>query len=114
MQKIAVISGLLLLLINVLAHFVFPSYSTFSCGLSSAFILIGIILLIVIAKIKLKDGFRYSLNTFISFGTLVEFVLCILSPDRIENNFCFIIAAIMVIIQAILIFITNYMSKKIN
>ena len=112
MQKITIVTCALLLLINVVAHFIFPSYSSFNCGVSSIIVVIGMALTIIVANTKMKDAFRYSLNTIIP--TLIEFVICIIGPDRMENNYCVIISILLIVVQLILLFVANHISKSIN
>ena len=114
MQKITIVTCALLLLINVVAHFIFPSYSSFNCGVSSIIVVIGMALTIIVANTKMKDAFRYSLNTIIPTATLIEFVICIIGPDRMVNNYCVIISILLIVVQLILLFVANHISKSIN
>ncbi len=114
MKNLTLITGLLLLFINVMLGLTLSSYSTFSMGLNSAIIAVHIGLLCAVSAIQLKDGFRYSLNCLFTGMGFVEFILDLFSPDRFEDNGFLVFVLFMLLLEVVLLLGADYISKTIK
>lgn len=114
MQKISIISGIIILVVILAAHFIFPSFTLFNCGVCASVVILSTLLLQALSLIKLKDAFRYSLNILFSIAAFVEIILGIVSKDSIENNIALFAIILLIVIEIILLLAAKSISDKSN
>lgn len=102
----------LCLVINILCGFIISSYSSFNCGVTSGIIVLNAIIMLIISMITLKDGFRISLNVMFPIMAIVEFIVGIFSPDRLQDNGSLVFILVALLLEGFIIIITNQISKK--
>ncbi len=114
MKNVSIIIGGILLVFNLLLHFIFLSYEPFNCILNSVIILSSVILLYLSSVIRLKDGFRYSLYCLFPVFSIVELVCGFNSLPDFYDNYWIVAIASFVILQIILLIAANHMSKNVE
>lgn len=114
MQKISMFIGCMLIALNVIAYLCFTAYPLFNCIATSIIIVIEMILQCAISRVRLKDGFKFSLASLMPIGAIVCIILGVTAHDRIENNINLYIAIVLIIIQISLILISKKVSKNLK
>lgn len=113
MKTIIILITGLCLIMNILCGFIISSYSTFNCGVTSGIIILNAIIMLIVSEITLKDGFRISLNVLFPIMAIIEFIVGLFSPDRLQDNGFLVFILIALLWEGIIIIITNQISKKV-
>ena len=103
----------LCLIVNILCGCIISSYSAFNCGVTSGIIVLNAIIMLIVSEITLKDGFRISLNVLFPIMTVVEFVAGLFSSERFQDNGILVFVLIALLLEGIIIIITNKTSKTV-
>ena len=114
MKTIIILITGLCLIMNILCGCIISSYSAFNCGITSGVIILNAIIMLIVSEITLKDGYRISLNVLFPIMVIVEFVVGLFSPDRIQDNISLVFILIALLLKGIIIIITNQISKNYN
>jgi len=114
MNKVITISGLVSLLLNILAGAMLSCYDKFHVEVSSAIIVITCILLLVINSISLKDGFKVSTTILYTIAGIVEFVIALMMPSHFSDNMGLMAIIALIVFQCLLLVIVHTISAKIK
>jgi hypothetical protein len=114
MKNITLITGIILLVANLLFGSIISVYSMFNMLLNCGVITATTALLFALNSITLKDGFRISLTLLFGFLGFVEFILGVLAPQEYKDNGYLIFIVLVVAFEAIVLGITHIVSKSIN
>ncbi|MDR1747223.1 MAG: hypothetical protein LBR49_08140 [Tannerella sp.] len=112
-KNIILITGIILLVANLLFGSMLSAYLAFNMGINCGVIIANTVLLYFLCCITLKDAFRISLSFLFSFLGFVEFILGLLAPQRYEDNGYLVAVILIVAFEAIVLVITNLVSKNI-
>lgn len=112
MKKFILISGIILLVANLLFGLILTSYPMFNVGLNSVVILGTCALLYALQVITMKDAFAILLSFLFSLLGLIEFILGCFAPDQFENNWYLLVVIALLAFEGIFLLITNLMSNK--
>jgi len=114
MKNITLITGIILLVANLLFGSMISSYPTFNMLLNCGVIIANTVLLYVVGQIALKDGFKISLSFIFSVMGFIIFILGLFAPQRYEDNLALMAILLIVVFEAIVLTITYIVSKKTN
>lgn len=114
MKKIIIFSCIVLLIANLLFGAILSFYGEFNVAISSVVIVVTGLLLYLTDIIRLKDGYKISLMLIFAVGGLLEFVLSLIAPNRLTDNWWLILVIGLMAAEAILLIITNTVSNKIK
>lgn len=114
MKRIVLFTCATLLIANFLFGLLLSSYEWLNVLFSSGIIILSGIFMLLISLLSLKDGFKSSLYVIYPIWGFIELVLSLFSSDRITDNWMIIVITLMVVLQLILLFIANVISKKIK
>lgn len=114
MKNITLIIGIILLLANLLFGSILSAYPAFNMWLNCGVITATTILLYLLRCITLKDGFYVSLSMLFAVFGFIEFILGLFAPQQYENNWYLIAIIFIVVIESVILAITNIISKKIK
>lgn len=114
MKKIIIFSCIVLLIANLLFGAILSFYGEFNVAISSVVIVVTGLLLYLTDIIRLKDGYKISLMLIFAVGGLLEFVLSLIAPNRLIDNWWLILVIGLMVAEAILLIITNTVSNKIK
>lgn len=95
---------MILIVANILAGFILKDFHKENVVASSCVLLVNTSLLLVVAKIQMKDAFKISFFILFPLFCLTEYILAVLSPDTFENNLYTIGIIICFAFQLILLF----------
>ena len=107
-------SCMVLLIANLLFGAILSFYGEFNVAISSVVIVVTGLLLYLTDIIRLKDGYKISLMLIFAVGGLLEFVLSLIAPNRLIDNWWLILVIGLMAAEAILLIITNTVSNKIK
>jgi len=114
MKKVIILSCMVLLIANLLFGAILSFYGEFNVAISSVVIVVTGLLLYLTDIIRLKDGYKISLMLIFAVGGLLEFVLSLIAPNRLIDNWWLILVIGLMAAEAILLIITNTVSNKIK
>lgn len=114
MKKVIILTCAVLLTANLLCGAILSSYNGCNLALSSAVIIVSAVLLYLVDSISIKDGYKVSLMLlFITIG-LLEFILSLMAPNQVADNWWLIVVITLMAIQAITLIITRSISSKLK
>lgn len=114
MKRIIILSSAVLLVANLLLGLILSFYGGYNVAISS-FVIIGTgILLYLIHTINLKDAYKVSLTLLFAIAGCLEFLLSLLSPNRLTDNWWLIIVILLMAFEAIMLIVTNTISKRVS
>ena len=108
------ITGIILLVANVLFGSILSAYPTFNMGLNCGVIVATTVLLYVLKFIRLKDGYYISLYMLFGILGFIEFILGLFSPQQYTDNWYLIAIILIVAFEAIILTIISITSKSIK
>jgi hypothetical protein len=114
MKNITLITGIILLVANLLFGSILSVYPTFNMCLNCGVIAATTTLLYVLKCITLKDGYYVSLSMLFGIMGIIEFILGLFAPQRYTDNWYLITIILLVIFEAIVLTITHIISKTIK
>ena len=80
----------MLLIVNVLAGFMFNGYEWTNVSYSSIVLIVNLVFIILLQTVNLKDAFKIALSVFLPITGIIEFVLALLAPiDGTYWAYCF-------------------------
>ena len=114
MKSIVLYIGLLCLVINAICGLVLSSFSLFNCLLTSGIIVINMVLMYLVSVLTLKDAYRISVNVLFPLLFLVEFICGLFSPEQWKDNWYIILISLLLLLEGIILIITNNISKTLK
>ena len=114
MNRVILIISTCILVVNILAGFIISAYSPFNVCFTCGTIAITALLLCLLNRIRLKDGFRIPLFFLFCVCGLVELLLGFISAPKFENNGCLLTALIITVGEIAILLICNLTSKTIQ
>lgn len=114
MKQSIIIIGSILIVVNILMGLIISSYGCTNLIVSTFIIVLTtIILLSVNGYLRLKDGYKVSLNVIIPIIGAVEYLIGIFMPSRFSDNWGLIVLLILVAIESIIL-VAAYSSSTEN
>ena len=101
-----------LLAVNLLVGLLLSIYPLFNVCFTSMVIIVTTLLLYILCKINIKDGFTIGLYSLFSFLGFIELILGIISIDYVLDNGYVITTIILIALQVITLTICNIVSKN--
>jgi len=114
MKNITLITGIILLLANLLFGSILSIYPLFNMLLNSGVIIATTALLYIVGRITLKDAFKISLTFLFGFFGFIVFILGLFAPQKFTDNWYLISIILIITFEAIVLTITHIVSKKID
>ena len=114
MKRIILLSGFVLLLMNVLFGLILSSFGWFNVLISSIVIVITTLLLYLITIIQLKNAYRISFCLLFVVAGVLEYFLALFAPAKFKDNWWLVIVVLLMALETILLIVTNTISKKIK
>ena len=99
---------------NILFGAALSFYSFFNVAISSLVLVLTGLLLYLINTIKLKDAYKISLMLTFSLTGFLKYVLSVLAPHRIADNWWLIFVSGIMAMEIILLIVTNIVSNKVK
>lgn len=112
MKKLIILITIILLIANGLLGLILTAYHSTNIYLNSAVILLSGIILWVLSSIHLKDAFKVSLTCLIAIVGGLEYILGFFAPEEWSNNWFAILMIIVLVIEIIIILLTNYVTNR--
>ena len=114
MKKTILFATLAVLVVNILAGLLLSSYHTFNWVATSVVVLLTAALMYITETITMKDAFRVSLPfTFVFLG-VVMFLLMLFSKHQLQDNWCVIVSLVILLVEAVVLYVTHRVSIQIK
>lgn len=115
MRKIIILAGTILILINLVLGLIISAYDSFNLTVSTTVIVLTVIALLAInGRVKLKDGFKVSLNIIIPIIGIIQYLFALFMPNHFNDNWGLITIILLVVTEVILLISANSISTKIR
>lgn len=112
MKRLIILTTIILLVVNGLVGFILTVYQSTNVYLNSAVILLCGIVLWVVSSTHLKDAFKISLTSLFAIIGGVEYILGFFAPNEWSNNWFAILMVAVLVIEIIIILLTNFVTNK--
>lgn len=114
MKKTILFAAIAVLIVNIAAGLLLSSYHTFNMLTTSVVVILTAALMYITEIIAMKDAFRASLPFVFAAMGIVMFLLMLFSKHQIQDNWCVIVSLIILLIEAVMLYITHRVSKTIK
>lgn len=114
MKRVIILSSGVLLIVNLLFWAILSFYGGYNAAISSAVIVVTGLLLYLTDCINLRDGYKVSLLLIFSVIGLIEFILSLIAPNRLTDNWWLILVIGLMAAETILLIITNTVSNTVK
>lgn len=114
MKKTILFSTISVLVVNILAGLLLSSYHTFNWAATCIVVLFTAILMYITESINMKDAFRVSLPFTFAFLGAMMFLLMLFSKHQLQNNWCVIVALIILLVEVVILYVTHKVSQKVK
>ena len=112
MTKTIIYIGIVLTVCNLLAGLLLSSFGGVNLAISTLAIVITVILILLVQNMRFRNGFKVSLSFILPVIGLVQYLLAVIMPCRIEDNGYLIVAVALLIVEVIILIATNQTSNK--
>ena len=114
MKNITLITGIVLLVANLLFGSILSVYPSFNMWLNCGVIAATTVLVYTLSIITLKDAFRISLSMLFGIFGFIAFILGLFAPQQYTDNWYLIAIILIVAFEAIILTIAHIISKTIK
>ena len=114
MKILTFIIGFLLLAFNIIAGKLLSAYAPFNMWANCVVIVANVILICMLSIIRLKDGFRVSLNFLFPFLGVIEFLSIVFCSPQLKDNGTILIVLLIILLQILLLLSAGYVSRFIQ
>lgn len=114
MKKTVLIVSLVLLVVNLLAGLILSGFKPFNIAFTSIVIVLTGALIYLLRLVPMKDAFVASLSFLFAFAGLIEYILGLLSPERLQDNGFILGAVCLFAVEGIFLAICSITSKNIQ
>ena len=112
MKNIITVVGVILIVINITANLIFPTYTTFQMLLGNLSITLSAALVYVSYNLQTADGFKIGYNLLFIFSGLIRFICAITSEQGFKNSISAFLFVIIFSIEIFLVFVSYKMKGK--
>ena len=113
MKSIFIYLGTLAIVLNSIIGIIIPTYSQHKWLTNDVIIIINTILLTIVARSKLKDGFKISFSFLLPSLGFIQLIFGIFLQNKLENNFQLLAILLIFFIQLLFLLLGNLFSKHI-
>lgn len=114
MKNTLLIIGIILVAINAICALIISDYSWVNAGASSVVIILNLFFLCRVCTVGLKDGYKYSLSVFLPILGVIEFLCSAFSAPQFEDNYGFVAALCLIVLQILCLLACNKVSKRVH
>ena len=111
MKKVILISGVILLVVNILLGLIISAYALLNVGINCGVIALTTALIYSLNIVRLKDAFVVSFTILFSLLGFAEFLMGLFAGDKLENNWWLILVIISTAFELIVLLIATKVSK---
>lgn len=114
MKKAIIITSVILLTLNILFGMILSSYYWFNVAISSGVIVFTVIMSLLGASKKIKDGFKVSLFLLYSVIGFIQYLIAVFMPPIFVDNWYLIAIIVLMGVEIFLLLTSSITSKRIQ
>lgn len=114
MKKTILFSTIAVLVVNILAGLLLSGYHTFNVVATSVVVVLTAALMYITECITMKDAFRVSLPFTFAILGVIMFLLMLFSNHQLQDNGSVIVSLVILMIEAVILYIMHRVSKQIQ
>lgn len=103
MKSISLIVGGILVAVNLLFGLLLSSYSSFNMWFTTVVLILTTIFVYVVNATRINDAAKVAFSILLPLSGGIKLVLGIVSPERIEDNWCVIGCVVLTGIEIVMI-----------
>lgn len=100
--------------VNILAGLLLNCYHTFNVIATNVSLLTTAALMYAVARVPLKTAFRVPLTFTFAIIGVASYLLMLFSRHQIQDNWCLIVALVLLALEATILYITYCVNKNTN
>lgn len=112
MKNVILISGVILLVANLLFGLIMSAYDPFNVGINCCVIVLTTALIYSLKAIRLKDAFVASFAILFSLLGFIEFILGLFAGNKLQDNWWLILIVIFAAFELIALLMAATVSKQ--
>ena len=112
MKSYVLTIGIAFLILNILIGLICSSLSWVNISASSVAILLNTALAYYVSSDNVKTPFKISLMFIIPIITIIEYLIALFMPNKLENNYALIIILILLFLESIIYLTIKKVSTK--
>lgn len=114
-MKSAILSiGGILVAVNLMFGLLLSSYNAFNVGFTTVALILTITLIYVVHTVRLSDAAKVAFTILLPVSGFFKFVLGIISPARIEDNWCVIGCVLLTVIELVIVLCYHRLHRFLN
>ena len=106
--------GGILVAVNLMFGLLLSSYNAFNVGFTTVALILTITLIYVVHTVRLSDAAKVAFTILLPVSGFFKFVLGIISPARIEDNWCMIGCVLLTVIEVVIVFCYHKLHHFLN
>lgn len=115
MKKSIIIVGSILCIVNLLLVLIISAYGCINLIAATVIVVLTTIMLLVVNNsVRLKDGYKVSMNVIIPIIGTIQYLIGIFMPSQFSDNWGLITILVLIALEAILLAAANSISSKIK
>lgn len=114
MKKTILFATIAVLIVNIVAGLLLSNYHTFNMLATSVVVILTATLMYITECITMKAAFRVSLPFVFAAMGIVMFLLMLFSKHQIQDNWCVIVSLVILLMEAVILYVTHRVSKTIK
>lgn len=114
MKSITLIIGGILIVVNLILGLLLSSYNSFNVGFTTVALIMTTALIYVVHAVRMSDAAKVAFTILLPVSGFVKLVLGIISPVRIEDNWCVIGSVLLTVIELVIVFCYYKLHRFVN
>lgn len=114
MKSIILTLGGILVAVNLMFGLLLSSYNAFNVGFTTVALILTTVLIYVVHTVRMSDAAKVAFTILLPVSGFVKLVLGIISPVRIEDNWCVIGSVLLTVIELVIVFCYYKLHRFVN
>lgn len=103
MKSITLIIGGILIVVNLILGLLLSSYNSFNVGFTTVALIMTTALIYVVHAVRMSDAAKVAFTILFPVSGFIKYVLGIMSPARIEDNWCVVACILLTLIELVIV-----------
>lgn len=114
MKSIILTIGGILVAVNLLFGLLISAYDAFNVGFTTAVLILTSAFIYAVYTVRMSDAAKVAFTVLLPVSGFVKLVLGIISPVRIEDNWCVIGSVLLTVIELVIVFCYYKLHRFVN
>lgn len=106
--------GGILVAVNLMFGLLLSSYNAFNVGFTTAVLILTSAFIYAVYTVRMSDAAKVAFTVLLPVSGFFKFVLGIISPTRIEDNWCVIGSVLLTVIELVIVLCYHRLHRFLN